>query len=215
MSSGDNPQSVHFSNAELAAAMDEANQRGIPVMAHAHSTAGIKKSILAGARSIEHGTFLDDEAIELFLKHGTFLVPTLAVGEYFLETAEDSDALSKAYQLHVKYKEPTEKMLSKAIAKGVKIGVGSDNVGFPSNFAAREFEYLTRLGMTPIQSILAGTKVNAELLGKSSEIGTLEVGKFADIIPTRNSPLKDITELTRVVFVMKGGEVVKNLSENQ
>ena len=215
MSSGDNPQSVHFSNAELAAAMDEANQRGIPVMAHAHSTAGIKKSILAGARSIEHGTFLDDEAIELFLKHGTFLVPTLAVGEYFLETAEDSDALSKAYQLHVKYKEPTEKMLSKAIAKGVKIGVGSDNVGFPPNFAAREFEYLTRLGMTPIQSIMAGTKVNAELLGKLSEIGTLEVGKFADIIATRNSPLKDITELTRVVFVMKGGEVVKNLPVNK
>ena len=215
MSSGDNPQSVHFSDAELAAAMDEANQRGIPVMAHAHSTEGIKKSILAGARSIEHGTFLDDEAIELFLKHGTFLVPTLAVGEYFLETAADSDALSKAYQLHVKYKEPTEQMLSKAIAKGVKIGVGSDNVGFPPNFAAREFEYLTHLGMTPMQSILAGTKVNAELLGKSSEIGTLEAGKFADIIATRNSPLKDINELTRVVFVMKGGEVIKNLPENQ
>lgn len=215
MSSGDNPQSVHFSDAELAAAMDEASLRGIPVMAHAHSTAGIKKSILAGAKSIEHGTFLDEECIDLFLKHGTYLVPTLTVGEYFLEEAADSKALSKAYELHVKYKEPTEKILSKAIAKGVKIGVGSDNVGFPPNFAAREFEYLTRLGMTPMQAILAGTRVNAELLGKLSDIGTLEPDKFADIIATRKSPLDDITELTRVVFVMKGGEVVKNRSEHQ
>jgi imidazolonepropionase-like amidohydrolase len=209
MSSGDNPQSVHFSDPELAAAMDEASLRGIPVMAHAHSTEGIKKAILTGARSIEHGTFLDDEAIELFIKHGTYLVPTLAVGEYFLETAAESEALSKAYNLHVKYKEPTEKMLSKAISKGVKIGVGSDNVGFPLNFAAREFMYLTRLGMTPMQAILAGTRVNAELLGKSAEIGTIEPGKFADIIATKNSPIEDITELTRVQFVMKGGSVIK------
>ncbi|MFM1878081.1 MAG: hypothetical protein RLZZ241_947 [Bacteroidota bacterium] len=214
MSSGDNPQSVHFSDAELAAAMEEAKQRGVPVMAHAHSTEGIKKSILAGARSIEHGTFLDEAAIDLFLKHGTYLIPTLAVGEYFMEEAADSEALSKAYQLHIKYKEPTAKMLSEAIAKGVKIGVGSDNVGFPPNFAAREFEYLTQLGMTPMQSILAGTKVNAELLGKSTEIGTLETGKFADIIATQNSPLEDITELTRVAFVMKAGEIIKNLSVN-
>lgn len=211
MSAGDNPQSVHFSDSELAAALGEANLRSIPVMAHAHSTAGIKKAILAGVRSIEHGTFMDDECIDLFLKHGTYLIPTLAVGEYFLEEAADSEALSKAYQLHVKYQEPTTKMLAKAIQKGVKIGVGSDNVGFPPNFAAREFQYLNQLGMSPIQAILAGTKVNAELLGKASEIGTLEKGKFADLIATKANPLDDLSELTRVRFVMKGGVVIKNI----
>lgn len=213
MSAGDNPQSVHFSDAELEAALDEARLRGVPVMAHAHSTEGIKKAIRAGVRSVEHGTFLDDECIGLFLEHGTYLVPTLSVGGYFLEEASESQALSKAYQLHVKYKESTEKMLKKAIARGVKIGVGSDNVGFPPYFAAREFRYLTELGMTPLQAIRAGTQVNAELLGQQDHIGILEVGKFADIIATKGNPLDDITELARVRFVMKGGEVVKPIAD--
>ncbi len=213
MSAGDNPQSVHFSDAELAAALDEASLRGVPVMAHAHSTEGIKKAIRAGVLSIEHGTFLDEECIDLLLEHGTYLIPTLSVGGYFLEEASESQALSKAYQLHVKYKEPTEKMLQKAIARGVKIGVGSDNVGFPPYFAAREFRSLTELGMTPLQAIQAGTRVNAELLGQQEHLGTLEAGKYADIIATPGNPLDDITELARVRFVMKGGEVVKPLAE--
>lgn len=213
MSSGDNPQNVHFSDAELAAALDEASQRGIPVMAHAHSTEGIKKAIRAGARSIEHGTFLDEACIDLFLEHGTYLIPTLAVGEYFMEEASESQALSKAYQLHVTYREPTHKMLARAIARGVKVGVGSDNVGFPPNFAAREFRYLTELGMTPMQAIQAGTRVNSELLGQQAHLGTLEAGKYADIIATKENPLDDISELTRVRFVMKGGQVVKTPGE--
>jgi len=213
MSSGDNPQSVHFSDAELAAALDEASQRGVPVMAHAHSTEGIKKAIRAGARSIEHGSFLDEEAIDLFLQHGTYLIPTLAVGAYIMEEASESAALSKAYQLHLKYGASIDKMLSKAIARGVRVGVGSDNVGFPPNFAAREFPELVRLGMTPMQAIRAGTQVNAELLGQQGHIGTLEPGKYADIIATRGNPLDDITELARVRFVMKGGQLVKSLAE--
>ena len=214
MSSGDNPQSVHFSDAELAAALDEAGQRGVPVMAHAHSTEGIKKAIRAGARSIEHGSFLDEECIDLFLQHGTYLIPTLAVGAYFMEEASESKALSKAYQLHVQYDEAIKKMLARAIARGVKVGVGSDNVGFPPNFAAREFRYLTELGMSPMQAIQAGTRVNAELLGQQAHIGTLEPGKYADIIATRGNPLEDISELTRVQFVMKGGQVAKPLPED-
>ncbi len=209
MSSGDNPQSVHFSDAELAAALDEAGLRGIPVMAHAHSTEGIKKAIRAGARSIEHGSFLDEECIDLFLEHGTYLIPTLAVGEYFVEEASQSQALSKAYELHRKYDASIKEMLAKAIARGVRVGVGSDNVGFPPNFAAREFGYLTELGMTPMQAIQAGTRVNAELLGQEAHIGTLKPGNYADIIATQGNPLEDISELTNVRFVMKGGQVVK------
>ena len=105
-------------------------------------------------------------------------------------------------------------MLARAIARGVKVGVGSDNVGFPPNFAAREFRYLTELGMSPMQAIQAGTRVNAELLGHQAHLGTLEPGKYADIIATRGNPLEDITELTRVQFVMKGGRVYKPILED-
>jgi len=213
MSAGDNPQNVHFSDEEIITAVEEASRRGIPVMAHAHATEGINKAIKFGVRSIEHGTFLDDESINLFLEYNTYLIPTLYIGEYFIDEIPDSEALSKAVELQIKYRGDSRKMIKKAIEKGVKIGVGSDNVGFPPNFAAKEFGQLIDLGMTPMQAIMAGTKVNAELLMKENEIGTIEKGKFADIIATKGNPLKDISELERVKFVMKGGKVIKSVNE--
>ncbi len=213
MSAGDNPQNVHFSDEEIRAAIHEANRRSVPVMAHAHATVGIKKAIRFGVRSIEHGTFLDDECIELLLEHGTYLIPTLSVGAYLSEVHGESEAQSKANELHERYRESTHKMLAKAIERGVKIGVGSDNVGFPPYFAAREFEELVSLGMTPMQAIQAGTKVNAELLKLDDEIGTIEPGKYADIIATGENPLQDITAFREVSFVMKGGKVIKHESE--
>ncbi|MCJ7468507.1 MAG: amidohydrolase family protein [Maribacter sp.] len=209
MSVGDNPQNVHFSDAEISTAVEEAKRRGVPVMAHAHATEGINKAIKLGVRSIEHGTFLNDESIDLFLKYDVYLIPTLAIGEYGLETWENSEAQAKNIALTKKYRAAFKAMLQKAIKRGVKIGVGSDNVGFPPNFAAREFVELVKLGMSPLQAIQAGTKVNAALLMKDNEIGTIEVGKFADIIATKINPLDDISELTRVKFVMKGGKVIK------
>ena len=209
MSEGDNPQNVQFSDEEIITAMEEAKRRGVPVMAHAHATEGINKAIKFGARSIEHGTFMDDESIDLFLEYGTYLIPTISVGEYGLENWKDSEAQSKMYDLTVKHRQESWKMYSKAIERGVKVGVGSDNVGFPPNFAANEFRLLVQLGMTPMQAILAGTKVNAELLKKDDEIGSIKEGKLADIIATKNNPVDDITELARVEFVMKGGKVIK------
>jgi imidazolonepropionase-like amidohydrolase len=100
-------------------------------------------------------------------------------------------------------------MYEKAIQRGVKVGVGSDNVGFPPNFAAKEFQVLVELGMSSLQAILAGTKTNAELLMLDTEIGSIKEGKFADIIATRKNPIDDISELTRVEFVMKGGKVIR------
>jgi imidazolonepropionase-like amidohydrolase len=211
MSEGDDPKNVQFSDAEIIAAVEEAKRRGVPVMAHAHATEGINKAIKFGARSIEHGTFLTDESIDLFLAYDVFLIPTVSVGEYGLETWKDSKAQAKMYELTKKFREDSWKMYSKAIEKGVKIGVGSDNVGFPPNFAATEFRLLVKLGMTPLQAILAGTKVNAELLMKDDEIGSIRVGKMADIIATKGNPLDDISELSRVKFVMKGGKVVKTI----
>ncbi len=210
MTAGDNPQNVHFSKEELQMAMDEANRRDVPVMAHAHSAEGIKMSIRAGAKTIEHGSFLDDEGIDLFVKNGTCLIPTLTIGKWFLEFNENSQALSKAVALTKKYRPQIEAMLTKAIKAGVKVGVGSDLTGENPEYLANEFVELVRLGMTPMQAILAGTKVNAEALGKQHDFGTVETGKFADIVAVMGDPIKDINELKKVKFVMKGGKVVKN-----
>ncbi len=209
MTVGDNPQNVHFSPEELKAAIDEANRRDTPVMAHAHATEGIKMAIRAGVRSIEHGSYLDEECMDLMIKNGTYLIPTLTIGLFFQEQIPDSKSLSKAVELNRKSKENSYKMLSLAVKKGVKVGVGTDYVGFPPDFSAREFGELVKLGMTPMQAIMAGTKVNAELLRKEADLGTIEVGKLADIIAVKGDPLTDIAELARVKFVMKDGKVVK------
>lgn len=209
MTAGDNPQNVHFSPEELAVAVDEAKRRDVPVMAHAHSAEGIKMSLRAGAKTIEHGSFLDDEGIALLLKHDAYLIPTLTIGKWFLEFQEDSEALAKAIALTKQYKVSTEAMLSKAIQAGVKIGVGTDLTGTVPEYCANEFSELVRLGMTPMQAIMAGTRVNAEALGKLHEFGTIEVGKLADLVAVEGDPLKDINLLKKISFVMKNGKVVK------
>jgi imidazolonepropionase-like amidohydrolase len=209
MTAGDNPQNVHFSKEELAVAVDEANRRDVPVMAHAHSAEGIKMSIRAGAKTIEHGSFLDDEGIDLFLKNGTYLIPTLTIGKWFLEFNENSQALAKAISITKKYRPQVEGMLSKAIKAGVKVGVGTDLTGSYPEYCANEFSELVRLGMTPMQAIQAGTQVNAEALGKIKDLGTVEAGKLADLVAVKGDPLKNIDELKKVKFVMKGGKVVK------
>ena len=210
MTTGDNPQNVHFSPEELKAAVEEAARRNVPVMAHAHATDGIKQAVKAGVRSIEHGTYMDEEAIDLMIQHGTYLIPTLTIDLYFQEKIADSKALVKAIDLAKKTRESFYANLRVAIKKGLKIGVGTDYVGWPADYSAREFTELVKLGMTPMQAIQAGTKVNAELLHKEKEIGTVEVGKLADLIAVKGDPLKDISELQRVKFVMIGGKVIKN-----
>lgn len=209
MTAGDNPQNVHFSEEELAVAMDEAKRRDVPVMAHAHSAEGIKMAIRAGARTIEHGSFLDDEGLDLMLKNKTYLIPTLSVGKWFLDFNENSVALEKAIALTKKHKAPVEAMLTKAIKAGVKVGVGTDLTGSDPEYCATEFSELVRLGMSPMQAILAGTSVNAEALGKLNDLGTIEPGKYADLIAVKGDPLKDINELKKVKFVMKNGKVIK------
>jgi imidazolonepropionase-like amidohydrolase len=209
MTAGDNPQNVHFSKEELAVAMDEASRRDVPVMAHAHSAEGIKMSIRAGARTIEHGSFLDDEGIDLFVKSGAYLIPTLTIGKSFLEFNQDSKALAKAIAITKQYRPQVESMLTKAIKAGVKVGVGTDLTGSNPEYCANEFSELVRLGMTPMQAIMAGTKVNAEALGKIKDLGTVEAGKLADLVAVKGDPIKDINELKKVRFVMKGGKVIK------
>jgi imidazolonepropionase-like amidohydrolase len=210
MTVGDNPQNVHFSPEELKMAVDEAARREVPVMAHAHATEGIKQAVRAGVRSIEHGSYMDEEAIDLMIQHGTYLIPTLTIDLYFKEKIEDSKALSKAIELAKDSRAELYSNLRLAIKKGLKIGLGTDYIGWTPNFSAREFSEYVSLGMTQMQAIQAGTKVNAELLQKDKEIGTIEIGKLADIIAVKGDPLKDISELQKVKFVMINGTVVKN-----
>lgn len=209
MTAGDNPQNVHMTREEVEVAVDEARRRDVPVMAHAHSAESIKLAIRSGARTIEHGSFLDEEGIRLMKENGTYLVPTLAIGKWFLEFNENSEALKKAVDLTRKHRVAIEAMLSKAIREGVKVTVGSDLAGTRPDYHAWEFSELVRLGMTPIQAIHAGTGLAAEALGKSTDFGTVEVGKLADLVAVKGDPLKDIGLLRDVRFVMLGGKVIR------
>jgi len=211
LSVGDSPKNVSFSPEEFQALIDEANRQNVPVMSHAHATAGIKQSVLAGVRSIEHGTFLDDEVIDLMVEHGTWLIPTIYIGDYYDDEGTLRENERNSY--YIEHERPTWiEWLTKAHRKGVKIGVGVDfgGQGYSAHVFAREFATLTEIGMSNMQAILAGTRVNAELLGWDDKLGTLEAGKLADIIAIPGNPLDDITLLETVSFVMLGGEIIKS-----
>jgi imidazolonepropionase-like amidohydrolase len=209
MSAGDNPKDVHFSPEELEVAVAEATRLGVPVMAHAHSAEGIKQAVRAGVRSIEHGTFIDAEGVQLMVEHGTYLVPTIYIGDYYIEERPDAEAQQKMVELSKRYRDEFLANIGAAIRAGVKVAVGSDFGGYDPLINAREFASLVEAGMTPMQAIQAGTRVGAELLGWEDRVGTIEAGKLADIVAVARDPLADISELERVIFVMKGGEVVK------
>jgi len=209
MSAGDNPKDVHFSPEELGVAVAEATRLGVPVMAHAHSAEGVKQAVMAGVRSIEHGTFIDSEGIRLMVEHGTYLVPTMYIGDYYIEEMADSEAQKKMVELSIKYRDEFFQNIGAAIRAGVRVAVGSDFGGYDPLINAREFGSLVEAGMTPMEAIQAGTRVGAELFGWEDRVGTIEVGKLADIVAVAGDPLEDISELERVIFVMKGGKVVK------
>lgn len=210
MSAGDDPRAAHFSPEELRALVEEADRLGVPVAAHAHSAEGIVQAIRAGVRTIEHGTFVDDAGLELMVEREVFLVPTLYVGDYYLEEQSDSVAQSEMNALTRRYRAQHMAQLGKAIRMGVRIGVGTDNVGFPARQGVRELTRLVEAGMTPMQALQAATRVNAELLGWEDRIGSLEPGKLADVVAVPGDPLTDLSVLERVSFVMLGGEVVRS-----
>ncbi len=208
MSAGNDPNRAHFSPDELRAIVDEASRLGVPVAAHSHSAAGIKAAVLAGARTIEHGTFIDDEGIQLMAEKGVYLVPTLYVGDYYLNEQPESEAQAKMNELTRKFRAQHMAAVGKALEAGVKVTVGTDYVGFPVQQGVRELGLLVEAGMTPMQAIQAATRVNAELLGWQDRIGTVEPGKLADIIAVPGDPLRDLAVLENVAFVMLGGRVI-------
>ena len=210
MSAGNDPNKAHFSPEELRAIVEEATRLGVPVAAHAHSAVGIKAAILAGARTIEHGTFIDDEGIRLLKEKGVYLVPTLYVGDYYLNEQPGSEAQAKMNELTRQYRAQHIAAVGKAIKAGVMVGVGTDYVGFPVKQGVRELAVLVEAGMTPMQAIQAATRVNSELLGWQDRIGTVESGKLADIIAVSGDPLRDLSQLEKVSLVMLGGRQVSS-----
>lgn len=211
---GDDPRNVSFSPEELLAAVQEADRHGIPVAAHAHAAEGIKQAVAAGVRSIEHGTYIDDEAIRMMARAGTFLVPTIYLGDYYYE----SQTL-RSQDKNDSYIESGRATFLAAVGRahkaGVKVVIGLDmgaGAADPSVYA-REFAVFVEAGISPMDAIQAGTRVAAELLGWDHRLGTLEKNKLADIIAVPGNPLTDISALEHVSFVMIGGKIVKRPGE--
>jgi imidazolonepropionase-like amidohydrolase len=195
-----------LSQAELDALVSEAHALRRKTAAHAHGAEGAKRAIRAGIDSIEHGTFLDDEALRMMRERGTYLVPTLAVRSGLAESKFPPLVQQKA-DTAVKGQDT---MVRRALAMGVKIALGTDAAVYPHGNNALEFVLMTNDGMTPAQSLKAGTSVAADLLGLSARIGTLEAGKEADIIAVPGNPLDNIKVTQSVLFVMKDGVTYRN-----
>jgi imidazolonepropionase-like amidohydrolase len=210
LSVGSDPKNLAMSEAELEAVMSEARRLGVPVAAHAHATAGINAAIRAGARSIEHGTYLDDESIELMVEHGTYYVPTIYIGDHYAGS-DKLLAQEKNDDPYLSYRDEWFRRIAKAHRAGVKIvtglDLGSSPVDSPGVFA-REFAVLVEAGLSEMDAIKAGTRVAADLLGRA-DLGRIAPGKLADIIAVPGNPLEDISALERVDFVMIGGRIVR------
>jgi len=210
LSLGDNPQHSQYTQAELNAIVADAHRLGRKVAAHAHGAEGIRWSAEAGVDSIEHGSYIDDAAIAAMKQHGTYLVPTLYLGDWFLENAPKMNVPPSMLAKGKEVMPAARKNIAHAFASGVKVGFGTDAAVYPHGLNAREFAVMVKLGLTPLQAIQAATLNDADLLGWSDKVGVLEPGRYADIIAVEGDPLADITTLERVKFVMKGGVVYKN-----
>jgi imidazolonepropionase-like amidohydrolase len=214
LSPTDHPEFTQFSPEELDVIVREAAyRRGVRVMAHAQGVEGIKNAIRAGIYSIEHGIFLDDEAIELMLKHGTFLVPTLLAPLSVLEQGEAGGMPEYGVRKARETIEIHSDSISRAYKAGVKIAMGTDAGVMPHGTNLRELGLMCNIGMTPMEAIVATTKVAAECLGWQDQVGTIEAGKLADIVIARTDPLKDIRSLEKasdIAVVMKDGKIVKD-----
>lgn len=218
LSATDDPEFTQFSTEELAVIVEEARfRRGLRVMAHAQGAEGIKNAVRAGIQSIEHGIYLDDEAIELMLEHGTFLVPTLVAPVGVIEAAERTGAMPEWGIRKAKASiEAHRESIGQAHRAGVKIAMGTDAGVVPHGTNLRELGLMAGIGMSPRDVLVATTRTAAECLGWEDRVGTLEAGKLADVVITSIDPIADIhgmADNANIRLVMKGGEVVADRRE--
>jgi imidazolonepropionase-like amidohydrolase len=205
--SGQNPQ---FTEEEIRIIVETAKDYGFQVAAHAHGTEGMKRAIRAGVRSIEHGTYMDDEVIQLMKEHGTFYVPTIIAGIWVGEKAEVEGFFPEVVRTKAATIGPLiQQTFAKAYQGGVKIAFGTDSGVSPHGDNAKEFEYMVEAGMPVMAALRSATLSAATLLGVEKQLGTIETGKLADIIAVPQDPTVDITTMQRVSFVMKDGIIYK------
>ncbi len=210
LSKGDDPNASQYTLEEMKAIVADAHRLGRRVAAHAHGAQGVIWASEAGVDSIEHGHLMNDAAIATLKKNGTYLVPTLYLIDWQREHAAEAnlpDFVKKKMEL---VSQMAKGNIKKAIEAGVKIGMGTDAAVYPHGLNAHELAVYVSLGMLPLQAIQTSTINDADLLGWADKVGTVEPGKWADIIAVDGDPLQDITTLQHVKFVMKGGEVVKD-----
>jgi imidazolonepropionase-like amidohydrolase len=207
LSKGIDPGKQQYSDAEIEAAVTEARRWGREVAAHAHGTEGIKAAIRAGVRTVDHGSILDLEAIELLKAGRTYYVPTV----YITNTVDTNPIVPEAEKARSRRIDAlTIESFRMALAAGLKIGVATDVPVMPHGQYAKELVFRVGLGEAPLATITAATRTNAEILGWSDRVGTLEPGKWADLVAVAGDPLADIRAVERVGFVMKGGVVYKD-----
>ncbi|QTD40867.1 amidohydrolase family protein [Sporosarcina sp. Te-1] len=215
LSATDHPEFTQFSLEELKVIVEEGKfRKGIKVMAHAQGAEGIKNAVRAGIHSIEHGIFIDDEAIELMLENGTYLVPTLLAPVAVLETAKETGMPETAVQKSREVIDAHVESFRKAHQAGVKIAMGTDAGVMKHGTNLRELGLMADAGMSPMETIVASTKTAAECLGWEDRLGTLEAGKLADLIIVKGNPLDDIHSLADndvIQVVVKDGKVEKDI----
>ncbi len=210
LSKGDDPNASQYTLEEMKAIVADAHRLGRKVAAHAHGAEGVRWASEAGVDSIEHGHLMDDAAIATLKKNGTYLVPTLFLGEYVLANMEHSDIPDFSKQKMRDVAAAMQKNVKKAFDAGVKVAFGTDAAVYPHGLNAGEFHVYVKLGMTPLAAIQTATINASDLLGSKYLVGTLEPGKWADLIAVDGDPTKDVTILEHVKFVMKAGAVYKN-----
>jgi imidazolonepropionase-like amidohydrolase len=203
---GSNPKSIEFTPEEIQAAVQEAAAFGLRVEAHAHAAEGIKNAIRAGVASVEHATAIDDEGIALAKQHGTYLDMDI-YDEECIQSAPDTPADFLKHDAELG--ELQRRNFTKAVHAGVKMSFGTDAGVCPHGINARQFAFMVKYGMTPLQAIRSATTNAADLIGHSELFGSIHAGKYADIIAVKGDPLADIRELEHVAFVMKEGRVYK------
>ncbi len=207
---GSSPASIEFTEEELQAGVDEASHFGLRVAVHAHAAQGIRNAILAGAASVEHAEMLDDDLIALAKQHGTYLDMDIYDEECIQAGAKTGQTPPDFLAHDANLGRIQRENFGKAVRAGVKMAFGTDAGVCPYGTSGKQFAFMVRYGMTPMQAIQAATSHAADLLGRSGELGSIKVGKFADLIAVSGDPLRDISLLERVEFVMKDGKVYKS-----
>jgi imidazolonepropionase-like amidohydrolase len=204
----DKVDSPQYTLAELEALVDEAHALGRKAAAHAHGAEAIKRAVKAGIDSIEHGTFLDDEGASLMKAHGTYLVytPTLCLPDRMKHSGAPAAVVAKSAAADARQ----EQMFKMAMQRGIKIAFGTDAAVCPHGTQGLQLVHMVKLGMKPLAALKAATSVDARLFGLDDKLGTLEPGKLADLIAVPGDPTKDMSAMSRVLFVMKDGAVFKN-----